>query len=31
MGEYERFADDQEADSFLTRVYRKPYVVPDNV
>ncbi len=31
MGEYERFADDTEADTLLTRVYRKPYVVPENV
>jgi len=31
MGAYERFADDPEADKLLTRVYRKPYVVPDEV
>jgi predicted dehydrogenase len=28
MGDYERFANDQEADTMLTRNYRKPYVVP---
>ncbi len=31
MGEYEKFVDDTEADSFLTRRYRKPYVVPEEV
>lgn len=31
MGDYEKFANDPEADAFLTRVYRKPYVVPDEV
>jgi predicted dehydrogenase len=31
MGEYEKFANDPEADKMLTRVYRKPYVVPDEV
>jgi hypothetical protein len=31
MGEYEKFANDPEADTLLTRVYRKPYVVPENV
>jgi predicted dehydrogenase len=31
MGEYEKFANDPEADAMLTRVYRKPYVVPDEV
>lgn len=31
MGAYEKFANDPEADALLTRVYRKPYVVPDNV
>ncbi len=31
MGEYEKFADDPEADTLLTRMYRKPYVVPDVV
>jgi hypothetical protein len=27
----EKFAGDREADALLTRVYRKPYVVPDKV
>ena len=27
----ERFVNDPEADRFLTREYRKPYVVPDQV
>ena len=31
MGDYERFANDPEADMMLTRNYRKPYVVPDEV
>lgn len=31
MGEYEKFAQDSEADTMLTRRYRKPYVVPDEV
>jgi hypothetical protein len=31
MGEYEKFANDAEADALLTRVYRHPYVVPENV
>ena len=31
MGDYEKFANDPEADALLTRVYRKPYVVPENV
>lgn len=31
MGDYESFADDPEADSHLTRRYRKPYIVPDEV
>jgi len=31
MGDYEKFADDPEADELLTRVYRKPYVVPESV
>ena len=31
MGEYEKFANDDEADEMLTRIYRKPYVVPDEV
>ena len=31
IGDYEKFANDPEADALLTRVYRKPYVVPDEV
>lgn len=31
MGEYEKFANDDEADERLTRIYRKPLVVPDEV
>jgi hypothetical protein len=31
MGEYEKFADDPEADTLLSRVYRRPYVVPEEV
>jgi len=31
MGEHEQFADDPEADILLTRRYRKPYVVPEEV
>lgn len=31
MKDYEKFANDPEADAMLTRVYRKPYVVPENV
>jgi predicted dehydrogenase len=31
MGDYEKFANDPEADTLLTRIYRKPYVVPDEV
>lgn len=30
-GEIDRFAGDPEADAMLTRRYRKPYVVPDEV
>lgn len=30
-GEYEKFANDPEADLMLTRNYRKPFVVPENV
>jgi hypothetical protein len=30
-GDYEKFANDPEADMMLSRVYRKPYVVPENV
>ncbi|MCK5137776.1 MAG: Gfo/Idh/MocA family oxidoreductase [Bacteroidales bacterium] len=29
MGDYEKFANDSEADTMLTRSYRKPYVVPE--
>lgn len=31
MGDYEKFANDPEADTMLKRAYRKPYVVPDEV
>ncbi|MGI6573636.1 MAG: Gfo/Idh/MocA family protein [Fermentimonas sp.] len=31
LGEYEKFANDTEADVLLTRAYRKPFVVPDEV
>ena len=31
MGDYERFANDPEADTMLSRNYRKPFVVTDNV
>ena len=31
MGDYEKFADDPEADAMLSRFYRKPYIVPDEV
>jgi predicted dehydrogenase len=31
MGDYEKFANDPEADTMLTRVYRKPYVINDEV
>jgi predicted dehydrogenase len=31
MGDYEKFVNDSEADTMLTRVYRKPYVVPEEV
>jgi len=30
-GDYEKFAEDFEADKMLTRIYRTPYVVPDKV
>lgn len=30
-GKYEKFANDPEADMLLTRNYRKPYVVPEEV
>ena len=31
MDDYEKFSNDSEADIMLTRRYRKPYVVPDEV
>jgi predicted dehydrogenase len=31
MGDYEKFANDPVADTMMTRVYRKPYVVPNEV
>jgi len=31
MNEYEKFANDPEADLMLTRNYRKPYVIPDEI
>jgi predicted dehydrogenase len=31
VGSSEKFANDTEADAMLKRVYRKPYVVPENV
>jgi predicted dehydrogenase len=31
MGDYEKFVNDSEADTLLTRVYRKPYFVPEEV
>ncbi len=31
MGEYEKFADDPEADLMLSRDYRPPYIVPEEV
>jgi predicted dehydrogenase len=31
MGDYEKFANDPEADTMLSRNYRKPYVVPEEV
>jgi predicted dehydrogenase len=30
-GEYEKFIDNTEADMYLTRRYRAPYIVPENV
>ena len=30
-GEYEQFVDNPEADMYLTRRYRAPYIVPENV
>jgi predicted dehydrogenase len=31
MGAYEKFVNDPEADMMLSREYRKPYIVPDEV
>src|SRR5690606_1097742 len=31
MGDYEKFANDPEADLMLTRSYRPPYVIPNEV
>ena len=31
MGDYEKFANDPEADTMLTREYRPPYIVPNEV
>ena len=31
MGDYEKFADDPEADTMLSRKYRRPFIVPDEV
>ena len=31
MGDYEKFANDSEADTMLSRNYRKPYIVPEEV
>jgi len=31
MGEYEKFANDPEADLMLTRNYRKPYVIGNEI
>lgn len=31
MGDYEKFANDSEADTMLTAVYRRPFVVPEDV
>ncbi|NLB26914.1 MAG: gfo/Idh/MocA family oxidoreductase, partial [Bacteroidales bacterium] len=30
-GDYEKFANDPEADMMLTRNYRRPYIVPEEV
>ncbi|MEI7422310.1 MAG: Gfo/Idh/MocA family oxidoreductase [Prolixibacteraceae bacterium] len=31
MGDKEKFSNDPEADAMLTRIYRKPYYIPDKV
>jgi len=31
MGDYEKFANDPEADTMLSRRYRRPYIIPDEV
>jgi hypothetical protein len=31
MNDYEKFANDPEADTMLKRVYRYPYIVPEQV
>ena len=31
MGEYERFANDSEADTLLSRVYREPFTIPNHI
>jgi hypothetical protein len=31
MGDYEKFANDPEADTMLSRRYRSPYVIPSEV
>jgi len=31
MGDYEKFSNDPEADTMLSRLYRKPYMVPEEV
>ncbi len=31
MGDYEKFANDPEADTMLTRFYRKPYVIGEEI
>jgi predicted dehydrogenase len=31
MGDYEKFVNDPEADAMLTRAYRKPYIISDEV
>jgi hypothetical protein len=30
-GDYEKFANDSEADIMLSRIYRKPYVISDEI